>query len=245
MTPAESRKLVAMIAARYPVPAIPRETIELWAELVVDLECAVAKAAAMEWFRSREERLDPAQLRRLVAQRQARADVPYLDPDQAWAHVEWALIHIGSYDRFPATHPLVAEIVNAMGWHRLCRTDNGVADRAHFLQLYRARLERAKAEDAARPGARPIAAMGEQRQVPPQRQQPAQLEDQRATRADAQSLVRTVMQSMGSCALPPPQQVVDAAESPTIGDEALVAAREERRRTMLADLAERNGGLTR
>jgi hypothetical protein len=240
MTP--HQQAVALVAAAYPTPAWAPATLRAYAKMLEDIDAALLQSVVEAWLRTKAERPSIADLRRAAAAKQAAASPsPYLDPDQAWAHVEWALIHIGSYDRFPDTHPLVAETVKAMGWMRLCRSDNGVADRAHFLQLYRARLERAKAEDAARPGAVPIAAMGEQRQVP-QRQQPRQVEDQRATKADAQALVAAVTQSIGPRALPAPPQVVDAPESPTIGDDGLIAAREERRRTMLAELAERNGG---
>jgi hypothetical protein len=158
MTPQEAGTIIALIAARYPTPMLPEETLDFWAHLIEDLDYEQACAQAWYWFRSQpaDERLEPAVLRRLVAAAQAAALAqPHLEPEEAWAFVTRAFTVTGRYRPFPRTHPLVADVVDALGWETLCNSDNPVADRAHFLQLYRARLERGRRAAAAAPGARP------------------------------------------------------------------------------------------
>lgn len=234
MTPTEAKSIVGMIAARYPTPALPLETLKLWAKLVVDLDYASAEAAAMGWFRSNTERLDPAELRRLVAGTQAEAaESPYLAADEAWAHVVASITRVGRNRPFPDTHPLVAELVRAMGWGELCDSQNQMADRAHFLRLYEARLERARRGDAATPGAVPHAAMGERPSVVHQPQPAlvtAKAEDARALVADVTRRLQQPRQLtvVNAEPIPPPE--------PEIADPAEITRREARRRELLGQI---------
>lgn len=229
MTP--HQQAVALVAAAYPTPAWAPATLRAYAALLEDLDAAALEGAATDWIRSRAERPTIADLRKAVAATQATAaDSPYLDPDEAWSHVEWAITKVGGYGDFPDTHPLVAETVRAIGWRTLCQSDNVVADRAHFLQLYRGRLERARRDDAATPGAVPHAAMGERPSVV--HRAPKQVE-QRATGADARALVAAVAESIGRRPLPAPPVVIEAKPAPEIDDPAEIDRREARRRELL------------
>lgn len=224
------QRVVATVAAAYPVPAWAPMTLRTYEKALADLDVAALQAAALTWMQSYAERPTIADLRKAVAGRQATdAASPYLDPDEAWAHVEASITRVGGYAPFPDTHPLVAETVRVIGWRTLCQSDNPVADRAHFLQLYRTRLERARRDDAATPGAVPHAAMGERPSVV--HQDPRRIE-QRATAADARALVSQVAESIGRRPLPPP---VVAVEAPTaeITDAAELERREARRRALL------------
>lgn len=225
-----TQKAVAMVAAAYPVPAWTTATLRAFEQLLEDLDAPQLQAAVETWIRTRAERPTIADLRKAVAATQATAaDSPYLDPDEAWSHVEASITRVGGYADFPDTHPLVAETVRAIGWRTLCQSDNAVADRAHFLQLYRVRLERARRDDAATPGAVPHAAMGERPSVV--HQAPRQIE--RATGADARALVASVAESIGRRPLPSPPAAVEAKPAPEIDDPAELERREARRRELL------------
>lgn len=226
------QQAVALVAGAYPVPAWTPATLRAYERLLNDLDVGALQAAVEVWIRTHAERPTIADLRKAVAASQATAAAsPYLDPDEAWAHVEASITRVGGYAEFPDTHPLVAETVRAIGWQRLCQSDNTVADRAHFLQLYRARLERARRDDAATPGAVPHAAMGERPSVV--HQSPRQQVEQRASAADAKALVGLVTESIGGRrALPAPPVVLEAPE-PTITDPAEIERREARRRELL------------
>ena len=145
------QQVVATIAAAYPTPAWAPPTLLAYAAMVEDLDARALEVAATTWIKTHSERPSIADLRKAVAANQATAaSSPYLDPDEAWAHVETSITRVGGYSEFPDTHPLVAETVRAIGWQRLCQSDNTVADRAHFLQLYRARRCRNPGRGAAR-----------------------------------------------------------------------------------------------
>lgn len=225
------QRVVATVAAAYPTPAWAPPTLRAYAAMLDDLDPEALEAAATTWIQTHAERPTIADLRKAVAASQATAAAsPYLDPDEAWAHVEASITRVGGYHDFPDTHPLVAETVRAIGWQRLCQSDNTVADRAHFLQLYRARLERARRDDAATPGAVPHAAMGERPSVV--HQAPRQQIEPRATGADAKALVASVTESIGRRALPAPKPEAPRPE-PTIADPAEIERREARRRELL------------
>lgn len=146
-----------MLAAAYAVPSWEPETLRLYANALDDLDGEALKAAALVWIRTRRERPSVAEIRELVAEQQAETGgTPYLSPSDAWAWVERCVARIGSYGEFPPDHPLVADVVHAMGWRTLCMSDNAAADRAHFLKLYTDRLARAKRQAAAADGARPL-----------------------------------------------------------------------------------------
>ncbi len=235
MTDVEAVEIVNMLVAMYPAPGWPKERVKLYAAVIADLDRDLAREGVLEIFRTRtEDRAPmPAELRRLVAAKQATAAAsPYLEPDEAWALVVASFTTVGGYREFPDDHPLVAETVRAIGWTVLCQSDNPEADRAHFLQLYRGRVERARREDAATPGAVPHAAMGERPSVV-HRDRPKI--EQRATAGDAKALVASVSQAIGRRPLPAPAEPPVVLQ-PEIDDAAEIARREARRREMLAQL---------
>lgn len=235
MTDVEAVEIVGMLVAMYPAPGWPKERVKLYAAVIVDLDRDLAREGVLEIFRTRtEDRAPmPAELRRLVAAKQAAAVAsPYLEPDEAWGFVQRHFTRTGHAREFPSDHPLVAEVVRSMGWRDLCLSENVEASRAHFLQLYRGRVERARRDDAATPGAVPHAAMGERPSVV--HRDPPKIE-QRATAADARALVASVSESIGRRPLPAPPkpEIVLTAE---IDDAAEIARREQRRRDLLAQL---------
>lgn len=228
------QQAIALIAAAYPVPAWAVPTLRIYAQAVEDLDASALHAAVMTWLRTRNERPTIADLRKAVASGQAESvESPYLEPDEAWAHVVAEITRTGRNRLFPARFPLVAEVVRAMGWVEICDSTNQVADRAHFLQLYRGRLDRARRDDAATPGAQPQAATGDRPSVVHQR--PALVA---ANRADAQALVADLTERLQR-----PRQLTvvkredGPAPEPEIADPAEVARREARRRELLGSVA--------
>jgi hypothetical protein len=155
MTDTEALKCVALLAAAYPTPAWSDETIEIYTKLMVDLDAEATQAAVVRWVESHDDRPSIAAIRESVRAELARAGaVPTsMEPDEAWGLLMRAFARVGSHRPFPAHRwPLLGEVVARMGWENLCRSENIEADRAHFLKLYRAALQRQRHDDVVSPG---------------------------------------------------------------------------------------------
>lgn len=169
MKRSEAMAIAGMLAAYYDTPAWTEERIRLFAELIVDLDADMARAAAIDWMRKSHaaQRPHAADIRRLIAKAQAGSA---LEPEDAWSYVVDCFRTVGGYRKFPDTHPLVARAVAAMGWNTLCESCDQMADRAHFLRIYGAMLERevqaAQASAGATlPATRPPALAAQQQAV--------------------------------------------------------------------------------
>ena len=71
------------------------------------------------------------------------------DSGDAWGEVIKAINHFGHYrqeEALASMHEPVALAVKRMGWRDLCLSENGMADRAHFLRIYET-MEKRTAED--------------------------------------------------------------------------------------------------
>lgn len=156
MTEKQAKKLATEIAARYPVPAWPQESLAAYAHDLADLDFDAALAAVHAWARTQDERPTIAAVRRAVVGRQldAAGHAP-LTPEQAWGVVNRAVRDVGHSRPFPARRfPLVAEAVEAVGWRAICQSnENDGTLRAHFFRTYAAVLERHVSHAAASTGA--------------------------------------------------------------------------------------------
>lgn len=79
-------------------------------------------------------------------------------PDEAWAEVTKQIARVGYVGIPKFSHPLIKDIVDGMGgWIQLCASENGMADRAHFLKMFAARVERQEKLDRLTPASRQLA----------------------------------------------------------------------------------------
>ena len=109
MKPIEAAKVVAMLATAYSVPAWSDATQDLFRLMLADLDCEATQAAVLALIRTTTERPTIADIRDAVCKQLAAGgmipDEP--DADQAWGHVQRAILAIGSYGQFPNTYPAV------------------------------------------------------------------------------------------------------------------------------------------
>ncbi len=151
MTDEQVEKVVSMLIAAYPTPAWPAATVELYMQLLVDLEYEAASTGVLAMIRTRIERDRPlvAEVRHACREQlEMGGQIPDdLEPDEAWGFVTHCFSRVGRYRDFPRQpHPLVARTVERMGWQTLCDSDNPEATRAHFLAMYRAELSRHRSD---------------------------------------------------------------------------------------------------
>jgi Loader and inhibitor of phage G40P len=147
MTSDEAVQVVALALAAYPTQAgkISGNAIAamraMWADLLSDLEFETVKAALRVYCRSAKWLPSPAELREIAATGGA-----HVRPGgDAWGDVRAlhspTLKRPGcSVHRYPREHevedPIVWRCIKAIGWVALCDSENPVADRARFIELY-------------------------------------------------------------------------------------------------------------
>jgi hypothetical protein len=150
MTEAQAIRLIGGLMAAYRVgQTITDDTADAYVEDILDLDFEPA-ALAVKTLRQTSKFLPSiAEIRQAAAEIHA-GHLP--DEDEAWAEVMANIRHHGWTGTPTWTHPAIHATVKAMGWRDLCASTNQVADRAHFLSLYRtqrARLERDRQIDPA------------------------------------------------------------------------------------------------
>jgi len=130
----------------YPRQEVPRETVKVYLQTLADIPANVLKAAALahistsQWFPS------IAELRDQAAHLVERAlNIP--SAFEAWDEVTRTIRELGSY-RWPVfSHPLIGKAVDGVGgWKGLCMSENQIADRARFFQVYEAYARRMQAD---------------------------------------------------------------------------------------------------
>lgn len=143
MTEAEAQKLVTVLVTAFPgqLGRMDREqqanTMAVYRGMLADLEYPVANAAV-------ERLLATAKFMPTISEIRDVALTLMSDEQRAggsaWGDVLEAVSKFGAY-RVPGTDfqfsdPVTATCVNAMGWRNLCLSENQIADRARFIELY-------------------------------------------------------------------------------------------------------------
>ena len=173
-TQAEILKVWVMLLAAYPhfakdaTPETLDGTLEVYQRLLGDLPVKAIEAAALDhvsrckWFPTIAEIREKAIVIKLPTQPTAM---------EAWGEVSKAILSIGSWSPQPRfTHPTIDKTVTAMGWVDLCRSEDGIADRARFIQAYDRFVQRQHDDALTLPKVREVAAQlrGEERKQLPE-----------------------------------------------------------------------------
>lgn len=120
----------------YPNKEIGEETINIYLKLLADIPADLLKAAALAHVTKSQFFPTVAELRDAGAGLMERASgVP--NAYDAWHEVCRAISTHGHYHLPEFSHPLVKKAVDACGgWKTLCMSENQIADRARFFQVY-------------------------------------------------------------------------------------------------------------
>lgn len=163
MQKSEAKKLVSMLVVAYQSQLSRlgveqlRQTAEIYADMLADLDFAVARAAV-------ERLLATAKFLPTIAEiREAALEVtagPRRHGGDAWRDVLEAVSRYGR-NRLPSFDDAVtAACVRSLGWQEICNSENQVADRARFIELYDklAREQRVERVAGGLPAQRALAA---------------------------------------------------------------------------------------
>lgn len=117
---------------------LPNEqAMELWFRQLQDIPFPVAEAILAKWVATNKWSPSIADIRDSMAEIQNGGPAP--DWGEAWDQAMTAIRRFGSYDEdgaLASLPPLTRETVRRLGYKSLCWSENQVADRANFRQVY-------------------------------------------------------------------------------------------------------------
>jgi hypothetical protein len=140
VSPAESAKVVLILATNWASPRPDPEHLRLYEKMIQGLDLATAEATAMELIATSESAFlpKPAEfLRKAAARAMAREGRNnILTGEEAWAQVQRAIEQRGFYQGPGSQEETILHVIKAISWDQLCHNDNVEASRAHFLKIF-------------------------------------------------------------------------------------------------------------
>lgn len=143
MTNEEAQKLVTVMVMAFPGlfgrmdVAQQENTMAIYRRMLSDLAYPVANAAVERLLATAKFMPTIAEIREACL---TLSDAEQRAGGSAWGDVLEAIRKYGAYRSpgadFELADPVTAACVNAMGWRNLCLSDNQIADRARFIELY-------------------------------------------------------------------------------------------------------------
>ena len=140
MTPSEIAKLITITLASCPTPASFLDTAAIedmtaaWAFVLDDIAATDALPALKRVLAEGDGKIPaPGQIRKIV---DMAAHGRKRHGGDAWGDVLREIGRTGRYRSPQFADAVTARAVARLGWRELCDSDNAVADRARFVQLY-------------------------------------------------------------------------------------------------------------
>lgn len=148
--------VVLSLSAAFPNWKPNEYTVEVYFQDLQDIppDELVAAAQACRSQAGRQFAPSTGELRGMVGElRRAIVNVP--SPMEAWGEVCRQIVENGGDFGKPVwSNPLVARVVDQMGWRNLRMSEDPTADRARFLQAYERLSEKAQAQEMYVPAVR-------------------------------------------------------------------------------------------
>ncbi len=136
MNKEQTSKLLAVLAAAFPRFEPDDLTLTVWHEMLGDLDYPVASLAVKQCMLQNTFAPSISEVR--------KAAIKLMNPDklsasEAWEQVNRALDKHGMYGQVEAMEsltPLVARVVRAIGFSKMCLSENISVERGQFMRLY-------------------------------------------------------------------------------------------------------------
>lgn len=146
MTDLEFETIALAIKAAYPNSNVlpDKYAMKTWYRALEDLDYQVAENAVWEHIGTSVFPPSIAEIRGKCAE---RMHPMITDWGEAWEEVQKAIRKYGSYremDAIESLSKLTAVAVRRMGFQNLCKSENPVADRAHFQRIYEGMMKEEK-----------------------------------------------------------------------------------------------------
>ena len=139
MTAQDANRLVAVAVAAYPSMQ-DRDlamTARVWERALADLPLAVVERAVLKLIMTRKFFPAVAEIREAA---ESLLDNGHPTPEEAWGEV---MKQLNPYRAPQYSDPLIHRAVRAVGYLSICMSERLGVERAHFLQIYQAYLNRA------------------------------------------------------------------------------------------------------
>ena len=128
--------------------------LDIWKQLLADVDAELLRAAALQHIASCKFFPTVADLREIA---HGLTHVGEITADEAWGEVTRAFHHPGYYGFPTFSNPTITSIVKDMDWQKLCMSECPEADRARFIDAYKARSQRTAKEQRMLPQVRELA----------------------------------------------------------------------------------------
>jgi len=130
----ETAQVFGVLASAYPNFKIDDRMVEVWHELLSDLDGNLVKSAVKVWAMTEKWPPTIADIRLTAAEKSGS-----LPPsaEEAWAEVMGVIRIYGSNQRRPEwSHPAIEQAVNSIGYRQICVSEKPDVVRAHFTKAY-------------------------------------------------------------------------------------------------------------
>lgn len=142
MTKGEVAKLLAVIAAAYPKFEVDDIKVQVWHEMLGDLEYKMASLAIKKLILESTFPPSIAEVRKAAVEIQTPEQTTGA---QAWGEVIKAIRNYGHYreeEALASLSPVTAQVVRYMGWREICLSEEPGVVRGQFLKMYHQVTER-------------------------------------------------------------------------------------------------------
>lgn len=147
MTKAQTAKLLAVVAAAYPSFEVDETRVEVWRELLGDLDFELLGVAVRRHITSSRFAPTVAEIRE---QAMRASGSEQMTAGEAWGAVHEAVQIYGYYrpqEGLDSLPPLVARAAKQIGWSQIClETEVGVL-RGQFMRVFEQLARRAEREE--------------------------------------------------------------------------------------------------
>ncbi len=134
MTKSETIELLAAFTASFPYVKLQDNAVDVFARCLADVPAEIGRAAALKLVCDLQYFPTISQIREAALSLMPGGEVPSVG--EAWSEVVEQMKDIGSYGEPRFSHRAISEAVRAMDWKLLCLSENPIAERAHFFQIY-------------------------------------------------------------------------------------------------------------
>ena len=147
MTKQEFATLVIAMQAMYGEDLIgTEEALDVWYALLHDLDYQILSKALQQYMLTNKFKPTVAELREIYAE---LVSPVISDWSESWEKVSKAIVHYGMYQEKTAMESfdeVTREVIKRLGFQNICLSENIVADRARFAEIYQAIQRRKRTE---------------------------------------------------------------------------------------------------